>query len=349
MSTIEDECVQHSIHQENVMTDVLPKTGGTAGSPSDKTLIRMRLVSIAYAARDINLYRFEPLEGRPLPSFEPGAHVDIHLPNGMMRQYSLALPYQGGSAYVVGVKRDPASRGGSQYMHDTLRVGAEMDVGAPRNHFGLAADAAHSVMIAGGIGITPIYCMVRELAAAGRTCEIHYAVRRREDAAFLREIEALGLPLKLYVSSESPAGRLDVSAVMSGAEQGSHFYCCGPSKLNAAFVGAGVDVPPDRLHWEHFVGVAPAAATQVFTVRLVRSKRDIPVQPGQSIAQTLIANGVDVELSCEQGVCGVCETCVLSGRPDHRDLILTDDEKRSNTVMMICCSGSHDPLLELDL
>src|SRR6202040_1685898 len=154
-------------------------------------LIDMRVTAIRYAARDTHLYEFAPLDGKPLPAYEPGAHIDLHLPNGLIRQYSLIRAEPDPSSYSVSVKRDPASRGGSRYVHDELRVGRTLRISAPRNNFPLVENAAHVILLAGGIGITPIWCMAQQLAALGRSWKIHYACRSQADMAFLSDLKKL--------------------------------------------------------------------------------------------------------------------------------------------------------------
>ncbi|VTU26033.1 PDR/VanB family oxidoreductase [Variovorax sp. PBL-E5] len=310
--------------------------------------LRLRLIGIRYAAHGIHLLEFGRPDGAaPLPAFTPGAHVDLHLANGLVRPYSLVNPPEDSERYVVAVKRDPASRGGSAFVHEVLRVGAELEVGVPRNNFELHAGSAQAVFIAGGIGITPIACMVDRLRRDGRSWELHYSVRERREAAF---VEELGDDrVHLHVDAESAGALLDIAAIVAAAPADAHLYCCGPAPMLDAFEAAAGGRPPACVHVERFAPVAPGATGGGYTVRLAASKRSIPVAPGRTILEALREAGVEVQASCEQGICGTCETRVLGGLPDHRDSLLSAEERKSNRVMMICCSGSLGGELVLDL
>jgi ferredoxin-NADP reductase len=326
----------------------LNSAGEAAVHEASAQTLRLRLCGIRYAARGIHLYEFRrPEEGAPLPAFTPGAHVDLHLANGLVRQYSLVNPPEEGEHYVVGVKRDPASRGGSVFVHDELRVGMELQVGVPRNNFELHAGNAPAVLIAGGIGITPIACMVDRLRSDGRSWALHYSVRERPEAAFLKELG--GERTRLHVDAESGGALLDIPAIVAAAPADAHLYCCGPGPMLDAFEAAAKERPPACVHVERFAPVAPSATGGGYTVRLAASRRSIAVRPGQTILEAVRDAGVEVQASCEQGICGTCETRVLGGTPDHRDSLLSAEEKKSNRVMMICCSGSLGDELVLDL
>lgn len=306
-----------------------------------------RLTAIRYAAEGIHLYEFAPVADAAFPAFGAGAHVDLHLPNGLVRQYSLCNPQDETHRYVVGIKRDAASRGGSSYVHEQLRVGTVLQLGVPRNHFALHEEAAHTVLIAGGIGVTPIACMAQRLRALGASFEVHYSVRRRDEAAFLDVLA--GSNLHLHVDAEHGNAPMALQQIVARAPHEAHLYCCGPGPMLDAFEAAAASRPPGHVHLERFSAAQPAAADGGFTVQLARSGRTIRIRPGNTILDTLREEGICVQASCEQGICGSCETRVLSGRPDHRDSLLSDEEKQANQVMMVCCSGSKDDLLVLDL
>lgn len=310
--------------------------------------IAMRLTATTYAAEHVHLFEFRPVSGEPVPRFTAGAHVDLRLPNGFVRQYSIANSEAEDHRYLLGVKREAAGRGGSRLMHDELRVGAVLEVGRPRNNFPLVESAAHSVLIAGGIGVTPILCMVARLRTLGRSWELHYAVRHRREAAFLDMLGAGGGPVQLHVDEEQ-GGVLDVARIVGAAREGTHLYCCGPTPMLDAFTSAAASLPAHQVHLEYFTSAFAPAIDNAFVVELARSKRQIAVVPGQTILEALRANGIKVVSSCEQGICGSCETRVLAGQPDHRDLLLSDEEKAAGEVMMICCSGSRSAVLVLDL
>jgi vanillate O-demethylase ferredoxin subunit len=318
-----------------------------ATSASRSATLRARLTAIRYAAEGIHLYEFSPVDGAALPAFTAGAHIDLHLPNGLVRQYSLCNPQEETHRYVVGIKRDPTSRGGSSYVHEQLRVGAILQVSAPRNHFALHEEARHTVLIAGGIGVTPIACMAQRLRALGAPHEVHYSVRKRDEAAFIDVLS--GPRLHLHVDAENGNAPVALKDIVEGAPQDAHLYCCGPAPMLDAFEAAAAGRPDGHVHLERFSAAAPVVADGGYSVQLARSGRTIRIARGNTILDTLREEGVEVQASCEQGICGSCETRVLAGRPDHRDSLLSEEEKRSNKVMMVCCSGSHDPLLVLDL
>jgi vanillate O-demethylase ferredoxin subunit len=318
----------------------------TFSAPATATFAA-RLTAIRYAADGIHLYEFSAVGDSALPGFAAGAHIDLHLPNGLVRQYSLCNPQGETHRYVVGIKRDAASRGGSSYIHDELRVGSLVQVSAPRNHFALHEEARHTVLIAGGIGVTPIACMAQRLQALRASFEIHYSVRKREEAAFLDVLPRDAL--HLHVDAENGNRPLPLPDIVGRSPQDAHLYCCGPGPMLDAFEAACSGRPAGFVHLERFSAAAPAAADGGFSVQLARAGRSVFVPKGCTILDALRQEGVDVQASCEQGICGSCETRVLSGRPDHRDALLSEEEKKSNQVMMVCCSGSQDPVLVLDL
>jgi tetrachlorobenzoquinone reductase len=249
---------------------------------------------------------------------------------------------------MIAVKRERVGRGGSRYMHEALRVGTLVRVGQPRNNFPLAEDAAASVLIAGGIGITPILAMVERLAALGRPFQLHYAVKGRLEAAFMDRLGVHGSRVSLHVDAER-GGLPDLARIVAGAAPEAHLYCCGPEPMLQAFERATSTWPQAQLHLERFTVAEMPPAAGGFTVELRRSGRQIMVPPGQSILDAVRAAGIQARASCEQGVCGSCETRVLSGIPDHRDMILSEAEKAKGEFMMICCSGCQSGPLVLDL
>jgi tetrachlorobenzoquinone reductase len=315
-------------------------------APSD--LIEVRLTAIRYAARDTNLYEFQSLDGQPLPAYEPGAHIDLHLPSGLLRNYSLTTAAPEASTYTVGIKRDPASRGGSRFIHDELRVGTTLKIGGPRNNFRLRDDAANTVLIAGGIGITPVWCMAQRLTALGRPWQLHYACRSRADMAFRPELERMS-QAALHFDDERD-GFLDVAAIVANSPKDAHLYCCGPAAMLQAFEAATKEWPRDQIHVEYFTAKElPPAKTGGFTVELARSGVEYFIPEGETILNVLLDAGIDIDYSCELGICGACEQRVISGVPEHRDSILSEAEQAENTRVMICCAGCKTERLVLDL
>jgi len=311
-------------------------------------LIEVRLAAIRYAARDTNLYELTPLDGKPLPAYQPGAHIDVHLPNGIVRQYSLLEPDSDPARYMIAVKRDPASRGGSRYVHDELRVGKALRISAPRNNFPLIEDAEQVVLFAGGIGITPIWCMVQRLEKLGRPWKLYYACRSRADMAFLAALERMSSP-QFHFDDECAGKFLDVAALVAATPRNAHLYCCGPTPMLKAFEAATEGWPRDHVHVEYFTPKQEAAKTGGFVVELARSGKEFLIPEGKTILQVLLDAGVDVDYSCELGICGACEQRVIAGEPEHRDAILTEEEQASNTKVMICCAGCKSERLVLDL
>jgi vanillate O-demethylase ferredoxin subunit len=315
----------------------------------DTLTVEMRLTAVTYAAQGTHLFEFRPLGGRSVVAFEAGAHIDLHLPNGIVRQYSLVNRQDETHRYVVGIKRDPRSRGGSSYIFERLLVGTVVKIEGPRNNFRLVEDAAHTVLVAGGIGITPIWAMLHRLESSGRSWELHYATRSRNETAFAVELEQFGDRAHLHVDDEFGGAVMDIGAALRDVASGAHLYCCGPTPMLASFEEATKSLPRAHVHVERFTGETPVASAGGYLVELARCGKVVRVGEGQTILAALRANGVNVPSSCEQGICGACETKVVSGVPDHRDLILSEEEKAANATMMICCSGSKSDVLVLDL
>lgn len=313
--------------------------------------MKLRVKSIEYGARDVLLFEFGSDDETLLPEVSAGAHIDVTLPNGITRQYSLTDASRAPTHYRIGVKRAPESRGGSAYLHDRIKVGDFIEVGAPRNNFGLHENASHSVLVAGGIGITPIWCMAKRLMDIGRSWELHYACRSRDAATFYRRM--LGEKnVRFYFDDETVTELIELHRVTRNAPPGSHFYCCGPEGMLGAFERATDWLPAENVHLERFnasTSTGDAPAQQSFVVKLMKTGLELVVPAGESILEVVREAGVDVNSSCEVGACGACETGVIDGIPDHRDQILSAIERASNRTMMICCSGCRSGPLKLDL
>ncbi len=316
--------------------------------------LAVRVARKAVEATDILSFELVEADGGNLPPFSAGAHIDVHLPGGLVRQYSLCNDPTESHRYLIGVLRDPASRGGSSAMHDLVREGDLLRISEPRNHFPLAHEARRSLLLAGGIGVTPILCMAERLAASGADFEMHYCTRSPERTAFTRRIRdsAFAPRVHFHFDDGSPAQRLDLAVLLATPEAGVHLYVCGPKGFMDAVLATAREKgwPESQLHYEFF-GAAPQATDgdTAFEVRLASSGRTIPVPPDRSVAAALISAGVDLPTACEQGVCGTCLTRVLAGEPDHRDAYLTPEEQAANDQFLPCCSRSRTPLLVLDL
>jgi ferredoxin-NADP reductase len=315
-------------------------------------LIDARLTKIEDVARDTKIFTFQRVDGGKLPGYKPGAHIDLHLPNGMLRQFSLTVPVSDPDGYTVGVKRDENSRGGSRYIIEQMKVGDQIKISAPRNNFPLVENADHVVLVAGGIGITPIWCMAQELEAQGRPWKIHYACRSQADMAFLSDLKKLDPErVHLHFDDEADGKVLDLTAAIAEAPANAHFYCCGPNPMLKAFEAAAASRPRANVHIEYFTAKEEASANELggFWVELTRSGEEYFIPPGKKVLEVLFDAGVDVDYSCELGICGACETRVISGTPIHHDSVLSEEEQASNEKVMICCCGCATERLVLDM
>ncbi|TFZ02843.1 oxidoreductase [Ramlibacter henchirensis] len=309
--------------------------------------MQARIRSIRWEADHILGFRLEPLRGSHFPAFTAGAHIDVTLQPGMKRSYSLLNNPSQQDVYEIGVQLDPESRGGSQHIHEHWRTGQVIEVSEPRNLFPLKEDARHSILIAGGIGITPMLSMMARLESLGRSWEMHYAVRSRNRAAFLERLEGLH-NVQVTIDDEPETPRLDLKALIASAPADSHVYCCGPAGMLTAFREHGGPLG-DRMHYEYFSADTELARDGGYTLQLKRSGKVIEVASGESMLDALLGAGVDVGFACFEGVCGSCRVPVVDGVPDHRDQFLTQAERDANNAVMACCSGARTTSLTLDL
>jgi vanillate O-demethylase ferredoxin subunit len=316
-----------------------------------QALLKVRVASRIDAAQDIVAYDLQTQDGTPLPAFDAGAHIDVHLPNGLVRQYSLCNDPRERERYRICVLRDPHTRGGSAAMHDLVQAGDELTIGPPRNLFALVPGAHDSLLLAGGIGVTPILSMAWSLHAQGAPFRMHYYTRSRARTAFHDDLHGAPFTESAAVwfddaGAKGPA----VPELLRAVSSGAHVYACGPAGfldyVRRSAQEAGL--APECLHIEAF-GSAPMAPGAAFEVRLRQSGRSIEVGEEQTVVQALAAHGVAIPVSCEQGICGTCITRVCGGLPDHRDQYLTDEEHARNDQFTPCCSRSLTPILELDL
>ncbi|MGW2017079.1 PDR/VanB family oxidoreductase [Streptomyces sp. NPDC001927] len=283
-------------------------------------------------------------DGKPLPAWTAGAHLDVHV-GGQVRQYSLCGDPQDVGAYRIGVLNEPSSRGGSRYVHTTLRPGQTVTVSEPRNHFALE-DADAYVFVAGGIGITPLLAMAREAARRGTPWRMVYGGRSRASMAFVSELTALGGDVTFVPQDE--AGHIDLDAALSGLSDGTLVYSCGPEPLLTAVEAR---CPEGRLRLERFAApaVERAGDDEAFEVECRRSGLTLSVGADTSILDAAESAGIAVDSSCRDGICGSCETRVLDGTPDHRDFLLSESEQAAGATMMICVSRCASGRLVLDL
>ncbi|MDO9436546.1 PDR/VanB family oxidoreductase [Hydrogenophaga sp.] len=316
-----------------------------------KTL-ELMVRSIRKEADTVHSFELESPDGAPLPAFTAGAHIDLQLGERLVRSYSLANDPAEHHRYVVAIHREHAGRGGSAHMHEKVMVGQRLRVTLPSNDFALDETAPHTVLIAGGIGITPMRAMLHRLEAIGKPWTLWYGGRARSSMAYLADIERLqseGKDVHVHVDSEQEGRVVDMARIVAEAVPGAHFYCCGPKPMLAAFEAATQPLPADQVHLEYFSAQEAAAAEGGFTLDLARSGKQLPVAPGASVLDTLLDAGVQIEFSCMDGICGSCEVRVLAGEPDHRDSVFSAEERARNDRMLVCCSGSKSPVLVLDL
>ncbi len=316
--------------------------------------LALKVARIDRETDDVLSIRLEAQAGQSLPAFTPGAHIDLHLPNGTTPQYSLANDPAEADHYLLGVLRERESRGGSAWIHAELASGMLLEIGLPRNNFPLVP-AARTLFIAGGIGVTPMLSMAAELQAKGAEFAFHYCTRSPEATAFRALIAQSAWSRRVtYVhDGGDPSRGLDVKALLAAPSEGTHLYCCGPAGLMNAVRDAAGHWPTDRVHFEWFSPDAAASSgdgeDRPFTCVLKRSGLELTIPADKSIVEVLRENNVEIETLCEDGLCGTCITDVSEGEIDHRDSILTPEEQAANDVMTVCCSRAKGDRLVLDL
>lgn len=316
--------------------------------------ITVRVQRIVQATAEVKLFELVQVDDAALPPFTPGAHIDVHVGAACVRQYSLCNGPADVTGYLIGVKKEPDSRGGSRTLHETTREGDLLQIGAPRNNFALRDTAGHHVLVAGGIGVTPILSMALHLLASRASFELHYFSRSIALTPFhdvLSAPEYLGR-VDFHYALDADAVRAKLRKILWQRKADAHLYLCGPRPfMDAVQQAAAATWPPDAVHLEYFTAdaAALAAPTRTFTVRLARSGGEYLVGEDQSIVQALTQYGVHLDTSCEQGVCGTCLTGVIEGEPDHRDSYLSDDEKRCGDRILPCVSRARGAVLVLDI
>ena len=318
--------------------------------------LRLKVESALAPTENIRALTLVSEDGRKLPGYSAGSHIKVRLPDGGERHYSLinADPgvdtSSGVHAYRLGVLKEPAGKGGSLFMHG-LTSGDTIEAVPPKNDFPVREHEAPALLIAGGIGVTPIIAMSAELKRKGRPFEFHYTGRSKPAMAFIDEIEeACGDALKVYCDDEAERC-LDLSGLIENAPLEAHIYVCGPRGMIEAVRERAHDrgFPKDRVHFELFDQPEEKAGDQPFEVEVKSTGEVFTVPPGKSIIEVLEEGGVDLVYDCQRGDCGICQTTVLKGVPDHRDVILTEDERAAGDVMQICVSRARSPRLVLDL
>jgi vanillate O-demethylase ferredoxin subunit len=320
---------------------------------SVKTRLSLRLVRKTIEATDTCSFEFADPQGKTLPPFSAGSHIDVHVSDAMVRQYSLCNDPKENHRYVIGVLRRSDSRGGSRSLHDDIHVGDIVEASVPKNRFPLARAAKRSLLIAGGIGVTPILCMAETLAGLGADFEMHYCARSPDRTAFKDRIERSAFADRVTFHIGGGHGRrLNIAALLQAFDHDTHIYVCGPGGLmEAVIAGARQQGWPDaHVHREYFAAEAHDSTHDVaFDVRIASTGRVIRVAEGKTVVAALAESGVDIPTSCAQGVCGTCLTRVLDGEVEHHDMFLTPAERARNDQFTPCCSRARSATLVLDL
>ena len=321
---------------------------------SVETPLAVRVARKMRLAEGIAGFELVAADGTDLPPFEAGAHLDVQVPGGMVRQYSLSNPPSEAHRYMIGVLREPAGRGGSAAMHDQVSKGTVLHVSRPINHFPLHEDASASLLLAGGIGITPIIAMAERLAAIGASYDLHYCTRSPARTAYARRLGTKRFAERVHFHfDDGPAEqKLDLPGLLKTPRPGVHLYVCGPKGFMDAVIATARDAgwAESQIHFEYFKGAEVADShDRHFDVVIKSTGKVIRVEAAEPVYVALARCGIDIPTSCQQGVCGTCLTRVLEGEIDHRDLYLMDEEKAKNDQFTPCCSRAKSERLVLDL
>ncbi|UTW12228.1 PDR/VanB family oxidoreductase [Marinobacterium rhizophilum] len=317
-------------------------------------MIEVLVVSKKAAADDICVFELARPNGAALPPFSAGAHIDVQLPSGIIRQYSLCNHPNESHRYEIGVLKDPASRGGSLAMHDQVSEGDRIQISEPRNHFPLVHEAKRSLLFAGGIGVTPILCMAERLAHAGADFDMHYCTRSPARTAFIERIQASSFAdrVKFHFDDGDAAQKLDAASLLATPTAGTHLYVCGPGGFmeHVLKTAEALGWPAEQVHREYFAAAAVDHSSDgSFEIKLSSTGQVLEIPADKTVIEVLEAHDIEIPFSCESGVCGTCLTRVLEGEPDHRDYFLTEAEKAKNDQFTPCCSRAQSPRLVLDI
>ncbi|RTL50659.1 MAG: oxidoreductase [Bradyrhizobiaceae bacterium] len=306
--------------------------------------------SIRSTTPRVKVFELVQPEDWELPFFDAGAHIDVHIPGGHVRQYSLAGDPADQKTYTLAVMADEHGRGGSMAFCSNVKVGMELSVSMPKNYFALVPGAHRHIFVAGGIGITPFIAMIKVAQRRGEAFELHYCSPAEPDTPFLAELKQLaGDNLSLYHSRGTGGERLNVDDLVQQCQPTDHIYCCGPDKLMSAVRDAGIKyLNADNLHFERFQAPEAASAGHgVYEIKLARQDRAVEVRDGETMLGALRRCGVAVEAGCESGTCGDCKVRYLSGQVMHLDFRLSEPERRE--FLMPCVSQAKSPSITLDL
>ncbi|VEA68208.1 Phthalate dioxygenase reductase [Serratia rubidaea] len=313
-------------------------------------ILRVRVSERDVQGVEVVVLSLQAIDGTDLPAFNAGAHIDLHLADGLIRQYSLCSSPQERHYYRLGILKDPASRGGSLAAH-LLQVGDEVTIGAPRNLFALDMSAEHTLLFGGGIGVTPMLAMADELYRAGKSFELHYCGRARERLAFLSELATCcwAQAVHIHADDEGEEQKLNLSAVLPRHHIDGQVYVCGPEGFMDWVITSAqrAGYADERIHREYF-NRELAISGKAFEVEVPELDLTVTVTEEESIVAALARAGIKVKVSCEQGVCGTCLANVASGIPEHRDEYLTEEERLDNDQILLCCSRSKSERLVIE-
>ncbi len=324
----------------------LPKLAATGR----KAPLRVVVKSIRDVATEIKAFELISVDTQ-LPTFQPGAHIDVHLANAQVRQYSLTNAPGQTDRYIIAVKREADGNGGSAFLHQSVRVGDTLAISLPRNNFPLRRDAVNTLLIAGGIGITPLLAMAQTLKSADHPFHLHYFVQDQSHAAFPQLLSTFGTHISMHTGLSPEQTRTTLANTLEGYKPASHVYLCGPAAMLSAArdLAYRMNWPDEAIHFEFFKNTTDVTTDQAFTVELARSGLTLTVESGQTLLHTLRTNGVELPSSCEQGACGTCRVGVLDGEPLHQDVYLSDAEHQRNDCLMTCVSRARSEKLVLDI
>ena len=314
-------------------------------------LLPIRVQAVGREALNVNVYDLVDAQGNDLPAFTAGSHIDVHIGDHLVRQYSLCNDPEERHRYRIAVQCEKNGRGGSKELFERFQVGAAAEISEPRNRFSLNEAAIKSVLLAGGIGITPFMSMLYRLQAINADFVLHYITRNVERTAFFGELAFLHSNgrVKFHHDEGDSKRFVDIRSLLPACLPGTHVYYCGPTAFMTAAKDALSDWPTQQVHFESFASTSHNGSNDEhsFRVRLAKTGLVLEVGPNESIVQALRAHGVDVPTSCESGLCGTCRTRYLRGVPDHRDYILSEEERREE--LLICCARAYTPEITLDL